>query len=421
MDHPEALVFEAVHNEPTMPTRIAIFEPEADGHHFVYVRHIVHEMLNRDWHIDLATTARAQRHPSFEHFHQLFGNSVRLFEMTDTLTADTASDFRRLKDQFSRRSDYATSFQQISKQGAPDVCFMLNLDRADLPISVLGSPFGKTPFSGFLMGRQFHCPHVGVQVDSLRRRDKMASPVFERMLRLPTLRRLISVDETLVSYAQKLRPRGWEKVVHVPDAAYIRTDIPPVSRHELGLPSDKKILLAYGSLSLRKGIAELLAAVVETTFPVGVVVLLAGKQDAEVSALLASPLNLKLLESGRLIVREGFADETLEAQIFQSSDLVWVGYKDWFGMSGVLMQAAAMGKPVISMHNGLIGFLTETHGLGVTAEMNWPKQIAAGVNQLVNDPALATSLGANGRAYAKGRTVEAFGRATCDVIQETMS
>lgn len=337
--------------------------------------------------------------------------------MPDTQTPDDAGDFRRLKDQFRRRTDYNRGLKAL--KAAPDVAFMLNLDRADLPIALLGSPFGRVPFGGFLMGRQFHCPAVGVKTPPLRRRDKMAEPVFHRLLKQPRLRRVLSVDETLLTYAKKLQPTGWEKVAHVHDAAYINLTLAASNpRQTLGLPSDRFILLAYGSLSLRKGIEELLAAM-EHASP-RVALALAGRQDAEVSQLMTGSLAKGLRERGALYEFNRFLDDTDEANLFSACDAVWVGYRFWFGMSGVLMQAGAASKPLVSMDDGLVGFLTETHKLGLTAKIDDAVAVRQAIERLASEPDLARELGRNGAQHADGRTTEAFAAETCDQIESIL-
>ncbi len=396
-----------------MSLKVAIFEPEAEGHHMVYVEHIVRALLSRGHEVHLALTDRARAHPAFLAIPAELRDRIRLWPMPDTETDANASDLRRIRDQFKRRADYATAFAAIPVR--LDCCFMLNLDRADLPLALLGSPFGKVPFSGFLMGRQFHSPKVGVKTQALRRRDKSAEPVFHRMLKIPWLKKVISVDETLVQYAQQEHLRGSEKVVHVPDATYIdpgafRGD----ARAELGLAPSDIALLAYGSLSMRKGVQEAIDGVRAAGNP-NLKLIIAGKQDEEVRGLLARlPAGVSIIE------RAGFLSAEEESMMFQACDVVWVGYRHWFGMSGVLLQAGALAKPVLAMDEGLVGFLVEKHQLGWTVDISSPQAVGGALREIVEGVEERVLRGQNGLRYAEGRTPEAFGLATAEVIESTV-
>ncbi len=396
-----------------MSLKIAIFEPEAEGHHMVYVEHIVRALLSRGHEVHLALTDRARAHPAFLAIPAELREQISLWSMPDTETDANASDLRRIRDQFKRRADYATAFKAIPVK--LDCCFMLNLDRADLPLALLGSPFGKIPFSGFLMGRQFHSPKVGVKTQALRRRDKIAEPVFHRMLKIPSLKKVISVDETLVQYAQQEHLGEAEKVVHVPDATYINPGaFQGDARAELELAPTDVALLVYGSLSMRKGVQEAIEGVRAAANP-NLKLIIAGKQDDEVRGLLARlPAGISFIE------RAGFLSAEEESLMFQACDVVWVGYRHWFGMSGVLLQAGALAKPVLAMDEGLVGFLVEKHNLGWTVDISSPSAVASVLGEVVAGVEERAVRGQNGYRYAEGRTPEAFGAATAEVIESTV-
>lgn len=392
-----------------MSLSVAIFEPEAEGHHMVYVGLIARALIERGHQVTLVTTTRAQQHPAYETVQRDLEGRLAVRLMPDTQTPDDASDLRRIRDQFRRRGDYNMGFKQLASELKPDVCFMMNLDRADLPLALLGSPFGQMPFAGFLMGRQFHCPKVGVKIEGLRRRDKIAEPVFYRLLCIKSLRKVISVDDTLVTFAKKTRPVGWEKVVHVADAAYINLSaFTGDAREFLGLPKGF-LLLAYGSLSLRKGVEELLNGAGESA-----ILVLAGKQDEEVCQLLQTPVAQRLREQGRLLEINRFIDSQTEAALFKAADAVWVGYRHWYGMSGVLVQAAAAGKPVLAMDEGLVGHLVNSHELGLAVRITDAEAVQSGITQLMENP---KDYGANGLRFAENRTPQSFATEVSKIIE----
>ena len=57
-----------------------------------------------------------------------------------------------------------------------------------------------------------------------------------------------------------------------------------------------------------------------------------------------------------------------ELDLFSACDVVWLGYKGHYGMSGVLVQAYRFGKPVVATADGLIGWFCRTGELGPVVE-----------------------------------------------------
>jgi glycosyltransferase involved in cell wall biosynthesis len=64
------------------------------------------------------------------------------------------------------------------------------------------------------------------------------------------------------------------------------------------------------------------------------------------------------------IVLDRFISSETELDLFSACDVVWLGYKGHYGMSGVLVQAFRFGKPVIATADGLIGWFCRTGELG---------------------------------------------------------
>ncbi len=386
----------------------------------LHVRFILKEMIRRGWKVHLVTTERATKHPAYKMVEDEFGGQYTLHLMPDAGTETGASDLQRFKDQFRRLEAYRTAHQQLMTKHAIDAVYMVNLDQADLPMALKGSPFGKTPFCGMLIGRHFHAAKMGVKMEAEKLRDKIFGPVFSKMIRIPSLKRALILDPTLVNFAHQSKLRGHEKVQYVPDVSSlaVRPHAKP-PRELLGLPSDAFVVLAYGALSLRKGVTELVAALAHPDCPPNAVVLFAGRQDTEAKAVLAGPEATQLREDGRLFELVKFLDDEDESMVFQACDAVWLGYRHWLGMSGVLVQAATAGKPVLAMEQGLVGYLTDHHKIGLTAKFDDPALVAANINKLMTHPELTQELSANGKKMAQDHTPELFGQRICDHILGT--
>lgn len=116
---------------------------------------------------------------------------------------------------------------------------------------------------------------------------------------------------------------------------------PERARAELGIDSDAPVSLLFGQLRPDKGLADLLAALVEVP---RLHVLVVG-QDA--GALQAAGAKLKRAQAaGRVTVRDAFVDMPQAAQAFAACDTVVLPYRV-ASQSGVLLLAYGFRRPVI--------------------------------------------------------------------------
>jgi glycosyltransferase involved in cell wall biosynthesis len=63
-------------------------------------------------------------------------------------------------------------------------------------------------------------------------------------------------------------------------------------------------------------------------------------------------------------VLDHFISGETESDLFSACDVVWLGYKGHYGMSGVLVQAYRSGTPLIATADGLIGWFCGDGELG---------------------------------------------------------
>jgi len=235
-------------------------------------------------------------------------------------------------------------------------------------MAVCGSPFGETPWVGISMRTQFHLPKVGVIADK-RLGAGVRSLLFGRLLRQASLKELLTIDPTLVHFARQRRAREFTKVQYLPDPS---ETLAPMSKSEarkfLGIPAECKVILVYGSLSERKGIFQLIRAMSLPDCPKNVHVILAGAQDAGVKGFLESPAATSLVASKRLHLVPGYIPTSLVAQLVYASDAMWIGYIDFYTMSGVLVLASRHGLPSITSQQGIVGYLSRIHGCGVPVD-----------------------------------------------------
>lgn len=403
--------------------RLAIFEPKATGHHMAsYVHHIARCALDRGWVVDLVTTTSASQTSAYT-MAVNFGNSR--FQSHIVGEAWTGSVKGISADVLRQATNYLWMHRAyrrlVESTNRPDVAYVVNLDHCDKFLAIFGTPFASTPFAGTLMSPKFHLNESGV-VGPIGRMQKIHASSFRRLLLLPTLCRLVTIDETLPDYLRSRDLPGNEKVRLVPDIANFVGDLSKDEcRRHLGIADEEIVIAVYGALSSRKGISHLLNAVSDEFCDRRVSVLLAGQMEPSVRALQRSTVGLELARGGRLRWYEGFLSSEEEYRVIRAADIVWLGYDEFFGMSGVLVQAGMAAAPIIACNQGLIGYLATKYAMGVVVDPTNSRQTVDAINYLGSDASLRTALGQNGYDYARDHTPQRFASAVCDAIASSVA
>jgi Glycosyltransferase len=263
------------------------------------------------------------------------------------------------------------------------------------------------------MRTAFHYPEMGIVAP----KQELASAkkrLFFRLLKNKTLKAIFSIDETLCEFVEKIGRPLSTKIRYLPDAAEFNGSMTRIqARNFLSIPDKAVVILVYGTLSLRKKAVDVLLQVADQKgFPEHVHILLAGQQDDGVHQLMHSPIAQKLRALSRLYVLDKFIPQDDEYAVFKASDIVWLGYRDHYGMSGVLLQAGKMGLPILACKEGLIGWLTEKHALGVTCDLRFQNDVLDGIRRLIEDIDAKKALDADDRwLHFSNNTVRDFVRA----------
>ena len=266
------------------------------------------------------------------------------------------------------------------------------------------------------MNCSFHYLAMGVRRPR-RKLDGVKRALFSRLLKARGLRCLFTIDETLYDHVQARYPEASGLLQYVSDPVDLEGEgSRQVIRERMGIPPDSVVLLVFGVLAARKGIDVLLDATCDDIFPHRVVLLLAGPQDPEVRELLAGPVAQSLRAEGRLFERDRFQADQEEFEAFLAADIVWVGYRAFYGMSAVMIQAGAMGRPVLATDQGMIGWMTERYGLGPVVAVERAGDVALVIAGLADEPALIERYANNGRSLATHHTGRDFARQVCEAL-----
>lgn len=364
--------------------RVLILEPHASGHHGPYLQWMAAGLAERGFIVTVVTLPESMAHPSVRAL--VDGDAaIRVIPFPGSPAA--APSGPRTLGLVAREFSYWWLLRRWYKAHSdtvrPDVVCLPFLDYSLYAMGLLGSPFGNCPWMGLAMLPSFHYQKVGVIAPRPRLAD-IKKALFFRLLHNPRLRRLLTIDEPLMAYLDNKR-LGSGKVTFLPQPAEfgVLPDAAEAKRW-FGLPPSRRLILAYGEITHRKGIIQLLRALAHPHFPPSVDVLLAGNIASDMHHLLSEPWVRSLSTQGRLTQIDRFIIADEEPFLFAAADMVWLGYRNHYTESGTLTLAARAGRPVLACEEGLIGWQTRRHGLGEIVRPEEVSSIIAGVNALLD-------------------------------------
>lgn len=309
-------------------------------------------------------------------------------------------------------------YTRIPAAERADFVLVAYFDDLELASAVFGSPFGNTPWGGIGMRTRFHHATVNPATPAVKLRG-LRRAAFERNQRIPSLKLLITIDETLAEYYRHTAT-GAPKVRFIPEPAGLSFTIPKdEARRRLGIPVEGTWILLYGHIDPRKGLAAVAEAIAALSAELNTRLLILGPQGAEAREYLATK-GARLREAGRIFEFDRFASTTDESLGFSAADIVWLGYSTHHCPSSVLGKAAAAERPVIACQEGNIGWTTLRYGLGVIVNVHDPTATGEAVKGLVSGgPALWSGYQAACRQYALGRGEADFGQNVLSAIEES--
>jgi glycosyltransferase involved in cell wall biosynthesis len=142
------------------------------------------------------------------------------------------------------------------------------------------------------------------------------------------------------------------------------------ARKHIGIPEDAIVILVFGDINIRKGLDALIEGLVSMDAPRLMHIFIVGQQDNTVKDVFCSESFRHLMNQGCIHVINEFVGSNYQQLAFAAADIVWLGYRNHFSMSGVLVLAARARKVVISSDKGMIGLLTRQERLGITVNID---------------------------------------------------
>ncbi len=284
-----------------------------------------------------------------------------------------------------------------------------------LPLLATGIS-APTPVSGIYFGPTFHYGALApgepvthdVQAQWLRQKFVLA-----RALRHRQLHTLFFLDPFAEKEARRFA--NGEKGVYLADPVRLDPASPEqvtTLRAELGIGPGRRVFLLFGHLTRRKGIHQLLQALHQLSPQLcqQTCLLLAGTINPAYQVQLEAELNaLRIRRPVQVVEQYSYVPQTDLPATYGLADVVLAPYPRHAGMSGVLLLAAAAGKPVLCSAFGLMGEIARGYGLGLTVDATQPAEIAAGLARFILEPPETLCDAAGMQRLADEHRAERFG------------
>ncbi|MFP4827096.1 glycosyltransferase [Paraburkholderia sp. BR10879] len=384
---------------------IAVIEPNFTGHRWRYVEWIAQACVEAGHRCLVVTDNEYADHPLAQRIVREARPDLRLV-LLDLHTVPpgphfAASVYMRF------RNFYARALREVSKTMHVRLVIAPYADYFFYTLAGFDSPFGETPWIAIVMGMTFHQARIGLRTPRRRFVDLAKSALFRRAMRSRGLRELFTIDPTLPDWFATTKPQRAAPLSYVADPfPEIEAMDPVFAREQLKLGAHTRYLLVYGAIGERKGIRELMLALEHK--PDAPCLVIAGQQDDETRAFIDA--HAPRLASAPVIFNQFISDE-MERELFSACDAVWLGYKQHYGMSGVLVQAYRFRKPVVASADGLIGWYCRDGALGPLLDDLEPATIARALDVLAERwRAGANAVQPTGEHLLSCNTLEQFKR-----------
>jgi len=364
---------------PVKPS-LMIFEPEVNGHHPGHLRHLLRYWPATNMRLHFVVS------PELALQHQDVMQTACQAPVTwEALTPAELTLYQASKSSLLRRTWMEWQlYRRYAKKIQADQGLIMYLDRFQLPLA-LGRLL-PCQTSGIFFRPKFH--YQQPKARPLPGREQLAAWrerwLWRRALRHPQLKTLFCLDPLAVAPLRALGGRS--AVVHLPDPIELAPH-PPAAvtalRQRLELDPARKVLLLFGLIDRRKGVYQVLKAVEQ----------LPPAQQKQVTLLIVGPFapverlavhteiaRLTRDTAVQLVIQDQFIPEQEIQRYFALADLVLALYQHHVGSSGILLRAAAAGKPVLASDYGLMGRLVAEHRLGIIVDSTQPDVIAANLN-----------------------------------------
>lgn len=363
-----------------LPKNILIFEPDASGHHSGYLYHLIINFLQNDYSYKLIILVS----PNFFLKHpQILQKTLSPRVQWIKLTENEFLEWQKPKTVFKRSVLEWDLFCHYAKSYNSVLGFFMYIDY--LQLAVLTQPVPPCPISGIL----FRPTLVNYPANSWKEklnywRKNITLKFFTKNKNLDSL---FCLDPFATTYIQK----NWntEKVKFLPDPVQVYPTTKTKSEVKIGLGIDesKTVFLIFGYLDSRKGIADVMEAIGEISgekSQKGCLLIVGPWEENERKLFDIQLPKVKQTTGFQIVVKDSFVKDEDIQQYFKVADYAFALYNKHFGMSAIMVRAAAAQKPLISSNFGLIGKIVVENELGITIDNDLKEKLEMLLNNEIS-------------------------------------
>jgi glycosyltransferase involved in cell wall biosynthesis len=358
---------------------VVLFESALTGHHSNYLYHIATLFLGLGHRVSVTLQKDHRDNPVIVDLLDKYPDRFKIFELAlGSSCCKVAGRIWVIGSELRYWLLFREVFNRITDVEKIDFAFFPYLDYCLHAIALFGSPLRSVSWFGVCMRPSFHYRSLGVLAPKTKW-GWIKQRLFYRALRKRSLKKIFTIDELLEKYIHQKGVDIANKLSYIPDPAELN-DLynQDTARDLLGLPRDDFIILVYGAINSRKGIEQLVQGLHCQKLSRRVRVLVVGIHTPELCDQLANEPCVTSIN--------GYADRKTEEAAFRAADAVWVGYRNHYVMSGVLILAAMAGKPVLATRNGLIGWMTRRYALGLVIDCEKRLEVTEAISKLLQLP-----------------------------------
>lgn len=355
---------------------VLLIDPLSTGHHSIYLGKIASAYLAAGWAVVLAVSSSdCDKDYVLELISQAAPDQLLVYPIDNPKIEAAISMRSQFQQERAMRSLMVGVYQSVSLSRKIDYVFLPYVDYFLYAAGLFGSPFSGAKWGALCMRPSFH--YQDFDVIAPRVKYSLAKRfLFSRFLKSVNLDSLFTIDPLLKRYVDRVWPDISSKVKYVADPAELDGEMSRESaRQVLSIPERAKVILIYGAIDRRKGVESLVHSLLRSPSLNDVCLLVVGKQSEWARDFFCSGNGSELRKKNRLFELNEFVSKTQEQQVLVACDLVWVGYKGHYTMSGVLVLAALVGRQVIATQDGLIGWFAREHKLGPAIDIEVPTQV----------------------------------------------
>ena len=368
---------------------LVIFEPNAGGHHGLFVQHLIRywgsEKLSGVLEV-LVTERFLEIHEHISTLIASYKDSDIRITRIDQLPPIKGGGMRALLQHDFRQGKLLK--QQLNRI-RPSHALLMYFDHLQISLGTTLRTIPDTHIAGIYFRPSFHYP--------ILKKESAPRPVMTRQIRKrlqlklalsnPRVQTLFSLDPYVVPHLNTMTRHA--KAVVLPDGIE-RVESTASDVVDWNVEDTRLTAFCFGSLARRKGVFNLLDSL--HYLPDSVQKKLALVFTGVVAQSEKNDFYTKLDQARnetdvQIVVDDRFVDDAEVQPMIRQADLILIAYQHHIGSSNVLIRAADAGLPVLGSNYGVIGAQIHDHALGLAVDTTNPREIALGLESFINQGA----------------------------------